>query len=138
MNFHLHYLREFKRFGWETHVGCAGITRDAPHIDRAIDLPFKKQMRSPDNFCAARVIRCLVQKERYDLVIAHTTLIEDGVNGMLYPYRNVTMLTGRVRKLMDSVDLRASMGQRAKQSTERYSLDNVLPAVMDCYMSVLT
>ena len=37
-NFHLPYLREFKRLGWETHVGCAGIPAEAPWSGSAFDL----------------------------------------------------------------------------------------------------
>ena len=73
-NFHLPYLREFRRLGWETHVACADVPDDAPYIDRAIKLPFEKKMFSPANFRAARMLRRLVREEDYDLIIAHTTL----------------------------------------------------------------
>ncbi len=73
-NFHLPYLQEFWRLGWETHVGCAGIPDDAPYIDRAIELPFKKSMFSLDNFRVAQKLRRLICTEQYDLIITHTTL----------------------------------------------------------------
>ena len=73
-NFHLPYLREFQRLGWETHVGCKDIPADAPYIDKAIDLPFEKKMQSPENFRAAHKLRRLIQTERYDLIITHTSL----------------------------------------------------------------
>lgn len=73
-NFHLPYLREFQRLGWETHVGCAGIPNDAPYIDRAVELPFKKRMFSPDNFRVMRKLRHLIRTEQYNLIITHTTL----------------------------------------------------------------
>ena len=73
-NFHLPYLREFQRLGWETHVGCRDIPADAPYIDKAIDLPFEKKMQSPENFRAAHKLRRLIQTERYDLIITHTSL----------------------------------------------------------------
>lgn len=73
-NFHLPYLREFRRLGWETHVGCAGISADAPYIDKAIELPFEKQMRSPANFRSAYMLRGAIKRERYDLIITHTSL----------------------------------------------------------------
>ena len=73
-NFHLPYLREFQNLGWETHVGCCGITADAPFTDHSIDLPFQKKILSSANFHAARMIRNLVRQESYDLIITHTTL----------------------------------------------------------------
>ena len=73
-NFHLPYLREFQRLGWETHVGCRDIPADAPYIDKAIDLPFEKKKQSPENFRAAHMLRRLIQTERYDLIITHTSL----------------------------------------------------------------
>ncbi len=73
-NFHLPYLREFQRLGWETHVGCKDISADAPYIDKAIDLPFEKKMQSPENFRAAHMLRYLIQTEQYDLIITHTSL----------------------------------------------------------------
>ncbi len=73
-NFHLPYLREFQRLGWETHVGCKGIPTDAPYMDRAIELPFEKKMQSPANFRAAAILRGEIRKEGYDLIITHTSL----------------------------------------------------------------
>lgn len=73
-SFHLPYLREFRRLGWETHVGCRGIPADAPYIDRPIELPFEKRMSSRKNFGAARILRDKIASEGYDLIITHTSL----------------------------------------------------------------
>lgn len=73
-NFHLPYLREFKRRGWETHVGCAGIPAQTPDIDVPIELPFEKRMFSTANFRAKDILRRRIRAERYDLIITHTTL----------------------------------------------------------------
>ena len=73
-SFHLPYLREFQKHGWETHVACAGIPDEASYIDRCIDIPMEKRMDSPANLLAARQLRRLIREERYDLIITHTTL----------------------------------------------------------------
>ena len=73
-NFHLPYLREFQRLGWETHVGCRGIPADAPYIDKAIELPFEKRMQSLENLRAARLLRGRIASGHYGLIIAHTAL----------------------------------------------------------------
>ena len=72
--FHLPYLEAFQHLGWETHVACTGIPAGAPHVDVAIELPFKKQMIAPENLGAAHILRRRIRSERYDLIIAHTTL----------------------------------------------------------------
>ncbi len=89
-NFHLPYLHEFQRLGWETHVGCKDIPADAPYIDEAIDLPFEKKMQSPANFRAAAILHGKMKEESYDLIIAHTSLAAfftrlaaQGANGRL-------------------------------------------------------
>ena len=73
-NFHLPYLQEFQRLGWETHVGCRGIPHDAAYTDHTIELSFKKSMFSPSNLRAAREIRKSIKAEQYDLIITHTSL----------------------------------------------------------------
>ena len=73
-NFHLPYLAAFQQLGWETHVGCNGLPADVPHVDMAIELPFKKRMTAPANFRAARILRRTIQASRYDLIITHTSL----------------------------------------------------------------
>ena len=73
-NFHMPYLKEFQRLGWETHVGCLGIPNDTPYIDHAIELPFKKRMFSLSNLRTAQIIRKSVKAEKYDLIITHTSL----------------------------------------------------------------
>jgi len=73
-SFHLPYLARFRQLGWETHVGCAGIPADAPHVDAPIELPFEKRMTSPANLRAMGLMKRRIRAERYDLIITHTTL----------------------------------------------------------------
>ena len=97
-NFHLPYLREFKRLGWETHVGCAGLPADPPNVDLAIELPFEKRMLSTANFHARRILRQCIIKENYDLIITHTTLAAFftrlAVKGMVSRPRLVNVMHG--------------------------------------------
>ena len=73
-NFHVPYLQEFQRLGWETHVGCRGIPQDVPYIDQAIEIPFEKKLVSPANFYAAWLLRERIRAEHYELIITHTSL----------------------------------------------------------------
>ena len=74
LNFHLPYLRALHEQGWELHVGCASPEQEFPWADRTLSFPFEKKMSSLSNFRAAAQIRRLVRKERYELVIVHTSL----------------------------------------------------------------
>ena len=73
-NFHLPYLKEFQRLGWETHVGCKGIPPNVPYVDKVIELPFKKRMSSLSNLRAAKLLQQRMKEEYYDLIITHTAL----------------------------------------------------------------
>lgn len=72
--FHLPYLCEFQRLGWETHLACPGAPEQVPGVDRTVDLPFLKAISSPLNFRSAARLRKLIREERYDLIITHTSL----------------------------------------------------------------
>lgn len=74
MNFHLPYLRRFRELGWQVHVACGGTMRDIPFADVTTVLPLEKKMSSPANFRAAKLLRGMMEREHYDLVIAHTSL----------------------------------------------------------------
>lgn len=73
-SFHLPYLQKFQRLGWETHVACRGSPQDAPYVDRGMDLPFEKKLTALSNFKAMRMLRTIVGREHYDLIIIHTSL----------------------------------------------------------------
>ena len=73
-HFHLPYLRAFRDAGWEVHVACAGETRALDGAAQCFSVPFHKKMSSPDNFRAAHMLRRILRRERYDLVITHTSL----------------------------------------------------------------
>lgn len=73
-NFHLAYIKEFHKLGWETHVACANIPDNVPYVDKAIDLSFKKRIISISNFLASWKLRSKIKSEQYDLIITHTAL----------------------------------------------------------------
>ena len=73
-NFHLPYLCAFQEQGWVVHVACGGKARPIPFADETVHLPFEKQMTSPANFRAAMLLRERIRRERYTLLITHTSL----------------------------------------------------------------
>ena len=47
---------------------------DIPYADEVVRFPLEKSMRSPGNFKAAAALREKIKKERYSLIITHTSL----------------------------------------------------------------
>ena len=74
INFHLPYLRRFRELGWQVSVACGGDWRDIPYADETVVLPLEKKMSSPANLRAAGMLRNMMEREHYDLVISHTSL----------------------------------------------------------------
>lgn len=74
VNFHLPYLRRFRELGWQVDVACGGAMRDIPFADVTAALPLEKKMSSPANLRAAKLLRGMMEREHYDLVITHTSL----------------------------------------------------------------
>ena len=72
-HFHLPYLRQLREEGWTVHVACSG-SETIPNADRSLNVPFRKQMFSPANFRAARILRRQIRKEGYTAVLVHTSL----------------------------------------------------------------
>ena len=73
LHFHLPYLRALKEQGWIIHTACGGEAV-IPHADHSLSLPFEKKLFACGNFRAAALLRKAVKAERYDLMIAHTSL----------------------------------------------------------------
>ena len=74
INFHLPYLKEFRRLGWTVHAACGGEPRKIPEAQRLIHIPFEKSMTSPHNFSAAALLRRVIRQENYTLISCHTSL----------------------------------------------------------------
>lgn len=72
--FHLPYLQQLHKDGWNVHCAYGGTGDSIPYADRSIPLPLKKSMTSPANFRAARILRSAILEEAYDAIIVHTTL----------------------------------------------------------------
>jgi glycosyltransferase involved in cell wall biosynthesis len=58
-----------------------------------------------------------------DRVGAGPNLVEDGVNGFVYPTRDGAALADRLRLLIDSPEHRATMGARAVDKIARFGFD---------------
>ena len=54
-------------------------------------------------------------------------IVTDGVNGFLVNNRDIQLFAGRICQLIESADLRSSMGHAAIASSQRFSVMNVMP-----------
>ena len=74
LSFHVPYILEFKRLGWEVHVAFGGVDTVITGADRSIALPIEKRYISVNNIKACSVLHRLMAEQEYDLVIPHTSL----------------------------------------------------------------
>ena len=70
-------------------------------------------------------------------VKGHTDLIEHGRTGLLFPYGDAKSCARQIRTLMSSEKLRQRLSAAAKEQTEAYALERVLPSVMEQYEYLL-
>lgn len=60
-------------------------------------------------------------------------IIDDGKTGFLVPNRDVSLFADKVCQLIESYDLRKKMGEAAIISSQRYSIDIIMPMWKDLF-----
>ena len=70
-------------------------------------------------------------------VKGHTDLLTDGLTGLLYPYNDGSAFCAAVRRLLEEPSLAAGLGRAAHQAVLPFSLERVLPQVMEHYLSLV-
>ena len=70
-------------------------------------------------------------------VKGHEDLITDGETGLLYPYGDSSACAEQIHRLAGSDSLQQKLSAQAREAVLRYRLDEVLPAVMAQYESLL-
>lgn len=143
VNFHLPYLRKFREEGWTVHVACGGSPMPIPDVERVIDLPLEKSMWSPKNLKASILLSDEMRREKYVLVITHTSLaafftrlalwgleerpkVINMVHGYLFddetPWLKRNLLLGAERWMAGDTDLVLTMNQWDCELAEHYQL----------------
>ncbi len=69
-------------------------------------------------------------------VKGHTDLIEDGKTGLFYPLNDEAAFAAAVNTILSSQELAQKLGNAARLSVNRFSLPEVMPKVMEQYLSV--
>lgn len=143
LNFHRPYLRAFQQLGYEVHVACGGPPAAVPEADAVFGLSFEKRMSSPANLAAQRQLRALMERHRYALVCAHTSLaafftrraaaglsprppVVNMVHGYLFdggtPLLKRTVLLAAEKLTAPQTDLLLTMNACDNQIARRYRL----------------
>ena len=143
VNFHLPYLRKFQEEGWTVHAACGGRSMPIPDVERVIELPFEKSMRSPNNFKAALLLRDEIRREGYDLIVTHTSLaafftrlalwglkerpqVANMVHGHLFddetPWLKRSLLLGAEQWMAGKTDMVLTMNHWDYETAKKYRL----------------
>lgn len=69
-------------------------------------------------------------------VKGHTDLLTEGISGLLYPYDDATAFAGCIFRLLNDPSLAASLGAAAHTAALPYGRTEVLPQVMEQYLSL--
>ena len=75
--FHLPYLRMLRERGHEIHVAAHDNLAEKnglrlKYADRHIEIPFERSPFSPKNIGAYRMLKALIDREEYDLIVCNT------------------------------------------------------------------
>lgn len=70
-------------------------------------------------------------------VKGHTDLLRDGVNGLLFPYGDAAACAEKLRLLREDTPFARTLGAQAREDSEQYRLEAVLPQVMAAYQALL-
>ena len=73
-HFHRPYLAFLRQQDWTVHVACAGAEAGIPEACCMVEAPFRKSITSLSNLSVSARLRKLIDREKYDLIIVHTSL----------------------------------------------------------------
>lgn len=143
MVFHLSYVREFQKRGWEVHLAAKGVPKSLPDVEKTIPLPFVKKLYDPRNFLSLIRLRKEIAREQYSMVITHTSLasfftrmavkrmknrpvVVNVVHGYLFDddssFFKRQLLLGAERLTAPETDLLLTMNKWDNQEAKRYHL----------------
>ena len=74
VSFHLPYLAALRSLGWDVTAAANGSGEGLGEGVRFLAVPFTKSFVSPRNFRAAALLARDIRKNRYDVIVTHTSL----------------------------------------------------------------
>ena len=142
-SFHLPYLQELKARGWQVYAACRDLPEAPEYIDGGLELPLEKRMGALSNFRSSRLLRKDIRRNRYALIITHTSLaaffarfamlgmrnrprVVNVVHGYLFdedtPWLKRQFLLGAERITAPVTDLVLTMNDWDEKLARRFSL----------------
>lgn len=88
VSFHIPYLKKLVADGWTVHGGGRGTDERLSFLHGWQELGFEKSITSPGNFLVSLRLAKILKREKYDLILVHTSLAAFFV-------RLAVMLTGK-------------------------------------------
>ena len=81
---------------------------------------------------------CCLPVVAFDCPSGPAQIITDGVDGYLIKDRNIDEFADKVCSLIESSDLRHTMGKAAIQSSQKYSTDQIMAQWMNLFNELLS
>lgn len=118
-------LYEAKRLniGIEVHKPCEDIF--SKYLESSIFV--LTSVFEPFGLVMPEAMSCGLPVVAFDCPYGPKDIIENGKTGFLIPNRDIALYAEKVCDMIESYDLRKKMGEAAIVSSQRYSLDNVMP-----------
>ncbi len=127
---------EAKRLGILENIRFLGWRQDMEEIYRCCDLSLSSSRSEglPFNIVEAQMCALPVVASR---IRGHTDLIEDGVNGLLYPIGDYGALASAVLRAFSEPELSKALGAAAAVSSKNYALDVAFNENIGIYKKML-
>lgn len=113
-------------------VSFLGFRRDVPELLTASDVFILTSRREglPKAVLEAMAVGLPIIATD---VRGNRDLVKSGENGYLVPVDDVEQTAIAIERLIDSEDLRRSMGEKSKQLVNQYDLQNIIPQMEEIY-----
>lgn len=92
----------------------------------------------PFGLVMPEAMSCGLPVVAFDCPSGPANIITDGVDGFLVKDRNIGMFADKLCRLIDSYDLRASMGRAAICSSQKYSAANIMGVWLDLFNELIS
>jgi len=113
-------------------VSFLGFRRDVPELLAASDVFILTSRREglPKAVMEAMAVGLPIIATD---VRGNRDLVKSGENGYLVPVDDVEQTATAIERIIDSGDLRRSMGEKSKELVKRYDLKNIIPQMEEIY-----
>lgn len=126
------YKQMVKDLGVEDRVQFLGYRRDIPNLVTLCDISVSASRREglPVNLIEALAIGKPIVATN---VRGNADIVEDGVNGFIIEQDDYEQMADRIYKIYSNPELAKSMGEKAVEMSEKYSINSVNKTLADVY-----